>query len=152
MFDIEHTPSALRITMSPSFENIDRADEACAKEIDRRQAPVNAFALRILLREAALNAVTHGCGDKPGGQVQMALVFGDADVKLIVEDNGPGFIWENREADFDVTGDGGRGLPLMKVYASKVSYNEAGNRVELSVRHNPVAPAACGNCESGRMV
>jgi len=150
MFDIEHTPNALRITMSPTFENIDRADDMCAKELDRRQAPVNPFAVRILLREAVLNAVTHGCGQRPDGQVHLWLVFGEEEVTLIVEDNGPGFIWENRDGAFDVLGDGGRGLPLMKIYASKMSLNEAGNRVELSVRHDPTAPAACGNCESGR--
>lgn len=150
MFDIEHTPDALRITMSPSFENIDRADDLCAQELDRRQVPVNAFAVRILLREAALNAVTHGCREAPEGQVRMALVFAIDEVKLIVEDNGSGFVWENREAGFDVTGDGGRGLPLMKTYASQVTFNEAGNRVELSVRHELTPPAACVICKNGR--
>lgn len=149
MFDIEHTERALRITMLPSFENIDRADAACAAELDRRHAPVNAFAVRILLREAVLNAVTHGCGEMPDGLVRMALVFGDEEATLIVEDNGPGFIWENRNDGFDVTGDGGRGLPLMKIYASEMRYNEAGNRVELTVRYDGQL-AACCNCENGR--
>jgi serine/threonine-protein kinase RsbW len=152
MFDIEHTPNAIRITMSPSFENIDRVDAACAEELERRQLPVNAFAVRILLREAVLNAVTHGCGEGPDGRVMTALVFGDKDVNLVVEDNGPGFIWDNRDAGFDVMGDGGRGLPLMQIYASEMKFNEAGNRVELSVRYDPSLPVACANWESERIV
>jgi len=151
MFDVEHTPTALRITMSASLHNIDRADQVCLEELDRRQVAVNRFALRILLREAALNAVTHGCGEGPDGRVCIAIVFGDDGLRLIVEDNGPGFIWQNREVELDVQGDGGRGLPLMRIYSSEMIYNQSRNRVELRLRSDPELPVTCGNRENGGM-
>ena len=61
---------------------------------------------------------------------------------FFVEDDGPGFTWQNRTATFDVTGDGGRGLALMHMYSSEMTFNDRGNRVELRRCFEVNAPAA----------
>ena len=131
MFDVKTEGKHLRIEMSATLENIDGADERASSFLAATHAPIDLFATRILLRESMLNAVTHGSGCDPSQIVRLDVEVDDLGVVLTVEDTGPGFIWQDRQTEFDILGDGGRGLALMQLYASEMNYNEAGNRVVL---------------------
>jgi serine/threonine-protein kinase RsbW len=150
MFQVEESSQNLRLMMSPSLENIDEADASCTAWLSSRQFAVNAFAIRILLREALLNAVTHGCGEDPDGIVRLEIVPDDRGLCMTVEDSGPGFIWQSRGIEFDVMGDGGRGLPLMQIYASEMSFSEQGNRVTLRRDYEAAAVACHGGVDGSQ--
>ena len=92
----------------------------------------DAFAAEILAREAATNAVIHGCGRDPGLLVHCSLRIGPRRFRLRVSDQGPGFDWRQRSrtgSDVDVPG--GRGLELYRAYAQRVIFNARGNSILL---------------------
>lgn len=131
MFNSEQDEHQLRISMSATVSNIDEADERLSAFLEHAVPSVDRFAVRILAREGILNAVVHGSGENPEEIVTFSATLQERGLVMVIEDHGPGFDWQSRSGDFDIMGDGGRGLPLMRLYASRVAYNAAGNRVEL---------------------
>jgi len=90
----------------------------------------DAFAVRLALEEAVINAVKHGHGNDPSKQARIWWAVTTSAVKLVVEDEGPGFdpaqvpdpcLPENHERSC------GRGLFLIRTYMSWVRFNHRGN-------------------------
>jgi len=83
------------------------------------------FHFAMAVREAATNAVTHGNGQDPEKKVTLTFALGEADLTVVVVDEGRGF-------DFDHTADprlpenrfkpSGRGLLLIKSFVDDVTY------------------------------
>jgi serine/threonine-protein kinase RsbW len=97
------------------------------------------FAVRLVLREAVTNALRHGNGNDPAKHVNVAYLVSPAEVLAEVQDQGPGFnpdevpnplVKENRDRPC------GRGVFLMRIYSTWVSFNRLGNRVILCRRRS----------------
>ena len=92
------------------------------------------FAVRLALGEAVLNAFRHGnCGD-PAKVVRVRWLITPAEAVFEVEDEGSGF--DPELVPDPIAGDNhkrisGRGLYLMRIYMSGVTYNQRGNCVTL---------------------
>lgn len=98
---------------------IDEVDEQLCAFIKERRIPVDLFAMRLLLREALLNAVTHGAREDATAAIEVVFKISDKRVELSVADPGAGFNWRDAmpyEANLD---DRGRGLALMQRYADQ---------------------------------
>lgn len=150
MFAVNETESRFELTMSATLEGIDQADDRLAAYLQAHNVPVDVFGLRILLREAMLNAVTHGSGKDPNKSVALTVYLGTADITMTVEDSGEGFAWASRNPGFEtLDGDGGRGLALMGIYADELKFNEQGNRVVLKKKLRDPVPSgsSAGNQE-----
>jgi serine/threonine-protein kinase RsbW len=130
MFEATCEPRKIRIAMAATTSNIDEA-EACLCSLLGGDVAIDRFAVRILLREALLNAVIHGSGEDEGRVVHMEAELAQSGLILTVRDDGDGFAWQGRQEDVGILGDSGRGIPLMHIYASEVRFNEAGNEVTL---------------------
>jgi serine/threonine-protein kinase RsbW len=94
----------------------------------------DAFAVRLALEEAVVNAIKHGHQHDPSKAVRVAYRVGPDRVVLEIEDEGPGF----RPADVpdplepeNLERACGRGVFLMRHYMNEVAFNERGNRVTL---------------------
>ena len=135
---VERTEDGLRLCLPASVASIDAADAQVTRFLDGAAVPVDGFAVRILLREALLNAVLHGSGQDAGKQVRVGVALDRGGVVLTVEDDGPGFVRPARASVPDIAGDGGRGLALMQIYSSEMTFNGRGNRVVM--RRNHEAP------------
>lgn len=147
MLETTETNERIQLRMSATLENVEAADDLLAAYLDARQVPVDLFAIRILLREGLCNAVIHGSGKDPDKIVRLEARTDSTSLTLTIEDSGPGFDWLGRAQPLDVVGDGGRGVPLMEIYADKVEFNEKGNVV--SMRRNFIeAHASCGDTSS----
>lgn len=88
------------------------------------------FACELLLREALVNAVTHG--SPPGGPVRCVLRANHHRILISVRDCGDGFDWRDawgRAADGHQ--ENGRGLAIYRHYASLVRFSECGNSIAL---------------------
>jgi serine/threonine-protein kinase RsbW len=133
MFDINDLHNRLEIIMSATLANIDQADDIVADFSRTHNWPVDLFALRILLREAVLNAVTHGCHENPLQQVTIQIGLENGDVDLTVTDSGPGFNWRDHADYSQELAEGGRGMALMKIYSSCMDYNDPGNQVRIKL-------------------
>lgn len=132
MCDVIEQATRFQLTMSATVEGIDRADARLASYLETRRVPVDVFAVRILVRESLLNAVTHGSGKDRDKTVQLDLLVEPHAIVLTVEDSGDGFPWRQGRPDLNVLdGDGGRGLALMSIYSDQLEFNDKGNRVVL---------------------
>jgi len=125
------TGSGVRFVLPASLDCICRVDEALGRVVLARGWDVDAFAVRILLHEALMNAIVHGSGGDPEREVVVTVSEVAEGLTLVVEDSGEGFALERLRAPVDVLADGGRGIPLMRIYADEVRHNERGNVVTL---------------------
>lgn len=135
MFDVRHQTDGLRVRFAASLAHLDRAVAEVVDWLQQRQAEGSLFDVKLLLREALLNAVLHGSRSDPGLTVELeARTLGDRLV-LRVTDQGPGFSWRERLACPPAPEDTcGRGLTIMTLYADEVRFNAVGNQVRLIKR------------------
>jgi serine/threonine-protein kinase RsbW len=92
------------------------------------------FRVHLLLREALSNAIQHGCQDNPALQIECELCLEPSRIVLGVRDPGSGFNWrEQEQAAGNIEAESGRGLKILKRYASQVVWNEAGNAVIITL-------------------
>lgn len=109
------------------------------KKVDQAMAAQNysdddIFDLHLALTEAITNAVKHGHGGDFSQPVQVRYHVNSDRVLAEVEDQGPGFDPDlicNSLAAEHLDQPGGRGLLLMRTYATWIKYNERGNCVLL---------------------
>ncbi|MBN1765806.1 MAG: ATP-binding protein [Sedimentisphaerales bacterium] len=129
-----------KIRMSATLENIDVVDDTLANYLSGWDLPVDIFAVRILLREALLNAVTHGSGMDSRKTVRLEIRMNTDGIDMEVCDSGSGFPWWNlKEYTFNLD-EGGRGLALMKIYSDNMEFNETGNTIILRKRYKVDEP------------
>jgi len=142
MSQVNASPREIRVEMPATLENIDAADAQVCRLLADADAPIDRFAVRILLREALLNAVIHGNAEDRNRSVHVRAGLDEFGLTLTVRDEGPGFCWRDVEGNLDLATDSGRGIPLMRIYASKVTFNEAGNQVTLFRSYSQQAQSA----------
>ncbi len=131
----DHATPSGSVTLRDTEEGLrDLVDTVVAAADDAGYPEASAFALRLVIEEAVVNAFKHGnAGDYDAGvDVQWAVT--PERVRLSVEDRGTGF---DPDAVPDPTADerlevpSGRGLLLMRAYMTEVRHNDRGNRVEM---------------------
>ena len=96
--------------------------------------------MKLALEEATINAFRHGTRGDPNKVVRVNYIVTLAEVFIEVEDDGPGF--DPSQVPDPLTTEcnqriSGRGLFLMRVYMSGVTFNAQGNRVTLWRRRSP---------------
>lgn len=95
------------------------------------------FAIRLALEEALVNAIKHGNGSDPTKQVTIEYKIDPEQVRIRIEDEGPGFDPANVPDPTDpefLERPSGRGLMLMRHYMSHVEFSQRGNCVEMFKR------------------
>lgn len=114
------------------------------------------FKLGLVLREALINAVTHGGACDPSKRVKVETLMGPAWASITVSDQGPGFDWRKRlpasGAPPDPTCATGRGLCIMRLYATSMRFNEPGNALTLTVSWQEDSPMKNSAVTSGPSV
>lgn len=92
------------------------------------------FGVRLALEEAIVNAIKHGNRMDPSKQVEISCRCDEKRVNVEIQDEGEGFnlrdVPDPTEEE-NLERPCGRGIMLMNAFLSKVSYNDAGNRVIL---------------------
>jgi serine/threonine-protein kinase RsbW len=92
------------------------------------------FGVRLALEEALVNAIKHGNKMDPTKTVQIACSICQEKVRIVIEDQGPGFDCNtvpDPTADENLEKPGGRGIMLMRSFMSLIEFNDKGNRVTL---------------------
>lgn len=96
---------------------------------------VNSFAAELLVREALTNAVVHGCRCDPSKQVRCCLRLKGGHLLIAIEDDGAGFDWRAALCDQAALSDSsGRGIEILRSYATRFRYNARGNEVTIIKR------------------
>ncbi len=145
-----HTPGTCPGTNgTAAHDGWERAQVSLVSEIDPLVAQITsamqaagytnreAFAVRLALEEAIVNAIKHGHQGDPSKVVRVACRVSAEQVVLEVEDQGPGFQPEEVPDPLDpenLERACGRGVFLMRHYMTEVTYNARGNCVTLCKR------------------
>lgn len=138
------TPDRLEIRFATSLDAIDRV----CREVRRflvdagHETASDLFAVDLVLREGLTNAVRHGNShDRTKDVICRVSLEEDRQVRMDIEDQGPGFDWKKRRDRLpDDTDEHGRGLLIMKTYVSEFWFNDQGNRLTL-IRKQPFLPS-----------
>lgn len=97
-----------------------------------RLSRVNGFAAELLVREALTNAVVHGCHKDPNKQVRCFWRLKGRRLLIAIQDDGDGFDWRAaRGSPSRFSACCGRGIEIIRMYASHVRYNDRGNVVTI---------------------
>ena len=97
----------------------------------------DAFAVRLSLEEALVNAIKHGNRMDPTKQVYIACKFSGDEVSVTIEDQGDGFKMievPDPTDDDNLDKPGGRGIMLIRSFMTTVEYNDKGNRLCVTKR------------------
>lgn len=139
-------------TLAPSLRAVDRVCADVRKRLKPHASAADWYGVELLLREALTNAVLHGSGHEPHRRVRCEVRIGPRKARLAVADDGPGFDWRAAlAADTRDTATCGRGLKIYGLYADRVSFNDAGNRIVLERwLGRAEVPGATGQVPSAR--
>jgi anti-sigma regulatory factor (Ser/Thr protein kinase) len=127
--------SELRVELTRTLEAI----ESFCVEFQRWRATecaeLDAFSSELLLREALTNSVVHGGAEDRRGCISCVLRAKRGRLIIAIRDGGQGFdwrsAWDRRAGSTDTQG---RGIEILRQYASAVRFNPAGNSVTLIQR------------------
>ena len=90
------------------------------------------FAAELLMREALVNAVEHGCRREPGRSVRCTARLQARRLTISVVDEGPGFDWRAQWCrPLNPLAASGRGLDIFRQWATRVRFNQKGNAVTI---------------------
>lgn len=131
-----HAGDQGRLTVPNDPRSMDDAQNHVIALVEQHGYPkASAFALRLALHEAMMNAFKHGHKDLPATTpVFLHYAVEDARVELMIEDQGPGFSPQDvpdPTLEENIEKGSGRGLLLIKAYMSVVEYNDRGNRLRM---------------------
>ena len=132
--DLGANPSAQRVTLQTLAELRSLSEKVDDWLRVLGYTGKDIFAVRLALGEAVLNAFRHGNAGDTSKVVHVRWLVTPAEAAFEVEDEGSGF--DPELVPDPVAGDNnkrisGRGLYLMRVYMSGVTYNPIGNCVTL---------------------
>ncbi len=120
----------LKLNIKATLENVDCFCEKAEKLLRKNNLDDYIFPVQMLLREVLTNAVVHGCRKKPDLMIKSTIIICKNEIIIDVEDPGDGFDWKiYKDKDYSCSAESGRGLLILKKYASAFEYNETGNIV-----------------------
>ncbi|MDP6478570.1 MAG: ATP-binding protein [Phycisphaerales bacterium] len=116
--------------------------EACLQIINQTQQAIEsaglggtvAFAVRLAMEEAMVNAIRHGHGGDESLEIKVQVSVDASEISVAVEDMGPGFDPDavpDPTAEENLTIASGRGLTLMRAFMTEVEVVPPGNRIEM---------------------
>lgn len=109
-------------------------DQVIAEVEKRNWSSKDLFAAQMALEEAFVNAVMHGNRFDPAKNVSFYCELTEARIFFRIGDEGPGFdptTIPDPRADERVTVASGRGVLLIKSFATNVSWNDKGNIISV---------------------
>ena len=135
MMDMRGSSCQMQITLPATLEAVEAFFIAFRQQARVALSKQHCFTAELLAREALNNAVVHGCHADPNLQVHCSLRLKGGRLLIVVHDEGEGFDWRaswgNRA---EAAESSGRGIELMRMYATRVRFNDRGNAVTIVKR------------------
>jgi serine/threonine-protein kinase RsbW len=134
IFKVTASKNTLDIRFSSFLEYIDEVCKTVTQflESGHKEVVPHLFAIHLVLREGLTNAIRHGNKSDPDKLVECQLKIDNKSIYFEIADQGEGFDWKDQQfSGFPEDEDHGRGIPIMKTYFTRYSYNQKGNRLYL---------------------
>lgn len=143
--------SSLHASKQPYTSVTIASDFGASRELQKQivdevtQAGFNnqaAFAIKLALEEAMINAIKHGNRLDPSKSVTVCYRISPQVAEITVEDEGAGFdrgVVPDPTADENIEKCSGRGILLIEAYMSSVKYERGGRRLRLIKKNEPDA-------------
>jgi serine/threonine-protein kinase RsbW len=116
---------------------LEAVDEVCSeiKELMKKSGlDETVFPVELTARECLNNAVIHGNSNDISKKVYFDFKIGRKWIWLRVKDEGKGFDWRRKKnLAPDDNKKSGRGLFINRSYASRMTFNQAGNQITLRI-------------------
>jgi serine/threonine-protein kinase RsbW len=112
-------------TQTKYLDLIGSIGERIAKELDNftGDRAALAYQLNLVLTEATVNAIKHGCDNAPQNCVRVTIHLQEDELNIKVIDHGQGFDLETVPLpDFEHPGESGMGIFLIRSYMDSVTY------------------------------
>jgi anti-sigma regulatory factor (Ser/Thr protein kinase) len=121
----------IRRDIPASLEAVDGLIASLRELLAARSLGRERFAAELVAREVLTNAVLHGAHADASQPIRCVFRLRPGRAILAVSDGGAGFDW--RQCGWPRAGSGvsGRGLDILWRYATRVRFNQVGNRVVL---------------------
>lgn len=118
----------LRRTIPATLHAVEEFLEEVGKKAVSTLNRGDCFTAELLLREALTNAVMHGCHADSGRQIRCSVRLKNRRLLIMIDDDGEGFDWRAaRHTSGEFSDCSGRGMRILRRYASRVRYNDRGN-------------------------
>lgn len=126
---------SLRIQIPSLIENIRIVESFIDNAKDRFNIDDDIYGnIMIAVTESVNNAVKHGNKEDKDKNVNLSLFMKENSISFIIEDEGPGFDYNNLKdptSPENIDKIGGRGIFLMKHLSDEVHFKNDGRSVEL---------------------
>jgi serine/threonine-protein kinase RsbW len=124
--------NGIKLAFFATLENVDKAAKEIGKFFTSVGIKRKTFNIILCVREALINAVTHGSGRDDKKNINFELKLEGNNIIIEVEDEGEGFDWRTcLSKGLPSKEESGRGLAIMKKCFAEIKYNEKGNRLTL---------------------
>lgn len=115
---------------------IDQVEQDIMTELEKlAYTKASRFAVKLSIEEAVANAFNHGHKHLPPGvPVRLEYSLSPDQVRVTVEDQGPGFVpadVPDPTVDENIEQPSGRGIMLIRAYMTTVTFSDTGNRIEM---------------------
>jgi serine/threonine-protein kinase RsbW len=138
---------SFRYTIGSDFEAGRRVQERIMEQLSRRGFnSSSAFAVRLALEEALINAIKHGNQLDPEKKVRIRGKVTPARAEIIIEDEGGGFdrgVVPDPTVDENLEKCTGRGILLIESYMNEVEWSRGGRRLRMVKKNEPDVLPRC---------
>jgi anti-sigma regulatory factor (Ser/Thr protein kinase) len=125
----------LRATLPPTLEAMEKFFAELRWRVEGAAGHADRFMAELLMREALTNAVIHGCHGDAGKRVHCVLRLRGRRLTIAVRDEGEGFDWRAaRGCRAGARATSGRGVEILRQYATRIRFNDKGNSVTVMKR------------------
>ncbi len=128
-------PLPYQVVIDSDLHAAREVEDRILREAERMgYSPECAFAIRLALEEAVVNAHKHGNRGDSSKRITVSYDVKPNRLVIRIRDDGPGFdprLVPDPTAPDRISLPNGRGLMLMKAYLDDVCYNDEGNEVQL---------------------
>jgi hypothetical protein len=125
----------LKATLPPTLEALEAFVEDFRLVYGHWRHSTAPFAAELLMREALVNAIEHGCRRDPGLSVRCTARLRARRLTIAVVDEGRGFDWRAQwSRQPGPLASSGRGLEILQQWATRVRFNQKGNAITIMRR------------------
>jgi len=140
----------LRFIIPSVFAQGHEVQKRIMAEVEKHHYCENAaFAIKLAVEEALINAIKHGNKLDPHKTVSVEASVTPTRAEIIIEDQGAGFDRTkvpDPRADENLERLHGRGILLMEAYMNKVQWLKGGRRVRMVRRNDDSPGGGCLSC------